>query len=485
MKRSAFIILLALFLTAFGGFLYTRGTLNEALAEGNAAETNETETETEAETDQGAGADQWEARWEMDGLYGPTEGLMAIDGNVLMTAAGVELQNMVIRGDMVLEAALGEGSIKLNNVTVAGRLILQGGGTDGGIVLTDSQVNTMVIGKGEGSADVLLEGHAAVWSVRVESAANLRENGTGVGFGHIYYNSDQPLSLWGGSKTLTVENEGGAVNLEAGSIRKVYIESKAADTVLTLADRTSVGILELFAPIDVQGKGSVDVALVKTDGSSLAKAPQSYEFAEGKSITVAGRVVNENTIKAPQPEPAPTRPQPAQPAQPSQPAKPAVSISKADNLTLDAGKTATRSFTVNPADAVLSVASNNAKVAAAGLSGNTVTVTGQAGGTAVITVTATKNGFVAAKTSFTVTVKAPPPPVAVGNVQVVEHQPMFGMASIRIWLSNTTTPDRHAVTVFGNRCNYNSAGYFELVAAMDDDLAKKTPAEIRAAVKID
>ena len=418
----------------------------------------------------------------ISGSYGPTEGLQTIQGDAAIHIDGVSLQNMLIVGDLYLSDTIGDGTVTLQNIIVTGTIFVRGGG-ENSLNLIDSQANTMVIDRKDEQVRVVATGNTSVWSVRVLSGASLEENLSqeSIGFYHVYAATEHGLDLKGNYQTLTLE-EKGKVTL-SGKLGKAYLEAKAAESTLTLDDKAIISELDLNTAISVNGKGTVELVYVLVNGSMMEKAPLAYDFGEGVSITVAGRSVNEankDTVFAENVTPA--KPKPVS----QTPGLPALTLTKPEAMTLELGKTGSRSITVNPSDAKISATSSNAKVATVTISGNTVTVTGKAGGKATITVSTSKSGYNSAKTTFTVTVNAPPAPpaaVAVKSVQKVENAPIFGSTSIRISLSNTTSPDKYTVSAFG-RTFTNRGTYFELAVGSNEDLAKKTEAEIKSATTI-
>ena len=62
------------------------------------------------------------------GNYGPTSGSETISQDVIISAAGVTLQNLTITGNLIIDEAVGDGEVSLNNVTVSGELRVRGGG---------------------------------------------------------------------------------------------------------------------------------------------------------------------------------------------------------------------------------------------------------------------------------------------------------------------------------------------------------------------
>lgn len=82
------------------------------------------------------------------GTYGPSSGTATVTGNLTVNTSGAILKNLVVTGDLVLGAGLGNGDATLNNVTVEGDTIVNGGGSNSihitgatnlGIIVIDDQ----------------------------------------------------------------------------------------------------------------------------------------------------------------------------------------------------------------------------------------------------------------------------------------------------------------------------------------------------------
>lgn len=479
MKRYMFTSLLAGCLIIAGSFSYI--TLGRAQNQPLPA-TQEAEADEKGTAEEGFAFFVGE-----EGVYGPTEGIQTIVGDAAIKAAGVQFRNLVIVGDLLIEPAEGDGAVELQNVTVTGRTVVGGEGA-GKLLLKGSKINTMLVDRPEGTAILVAQDGTTVWSVRVRSEAVLEEGPyPGGGFAHIYHDAQKELALSGNFRTLTVEQNGGAVTFSGGEIDKVYIESGAAGTVFSLGEKALIAVMDLFAPIRVTGKGAVERVLVMADGSEMEKPPREFEFGEGKTITVAGRAVDESTKNAL--AELVSRQNQTPKTQSQQPALPTVKINKVNGLNLNIGQSGTRVFTVNPGDARLSVTSNNSKVATAAADGTTVTVNAISGGKATITVSAGKDGYNRVRTSFTVTVATPaspppppPPPAPVGVKGVEKFEPTFGMTVFRVTLSNTNTPEKYTVSAFGQTFRREGSS-FEL-AVRTNELGQKTTAEVRAAIVI-
>ncbi|NLM45733.1 MAG: hypothetical protein GX200_02885 [Firmicutes bacterium] len=390
MKRYLGIIMLTLCLLFVCGIFTSSAFPGSVLAE---KENLAAQTGGQAAVEGGAPAEDVAASWDAAGTYGPTEGLYSINGNAAVAAAGVELQNTVIEGNLYVQPQVGNASLTLNNVIVAGTLYLYGGGS---ITIRDGQINHLEIDNPANATSVFTEGGAAVWSVRVKTEGQLVEKSSEdyMGFGHVYSSTQDTLTLSGHFPTVTVENLKGAVNVLSGYIGKVYMESKAAGSVLTLGEHVHVDVLDLVSAVAVKGKGTIGLAVVLADGSELEMDAAAYEFAEGKSILVGGAVVDAT-------------------------GKQTVTLAPLDDVVLNPGASTTKQLAVTPADAIVTVKSSNTDVAAAEVAGSSVTIRSLAAGRATITVTAEKAGHIAAKQSFTVTVNTPELPKVI--VQAIDN----------------------------------------------------------------
>nr|WP_286672539.1 S-layer homology domain-containing protein [Cohnella hashimotonis] len=95
------------------------------------------------------------------GVYGPAQGTQEIAGSVSISAPGVTLRNMVVRGDLAIGAEVGEGDAQLDGVTVAGTLNVAGGG-EHSVHLSDAKLGQVVVNKPGGKLRLVLEGVTVV-----------------------------------------------------------------------------------------------------------------------------------------------------------------------------------------------------------------------------------------------------------------------------------------------------------------------------------
>lgn len=326
----------------------------------------------------------WDKLWNEAGVFGPSEGLSTVTGKAAVATGHIELRNLVIDGDLYLLPSAGNAPVTLNNVTVTGELHILGGST---VTIRDGQINYVEVNNPANAVSVLAEGNAALWSVRVRTECLLEEK-TGseaYGFGHIYSTTHDTLTLSGNFPTLTVENLQGAVNFRSGQIGKVYMESQADGSVLTLGEQTEIEVLDLVSAVHVKGSGTIGRVVVLANGSVLEMEAKEYEFGENMSIIVKGGVVDAT-------------------------GKHEITLAELGNVVLEPGKSTEKTITVDPVDAHITATSANPDVATVNLTNKKLTIRALAAGRATITVTAAKEGYSTAQQSFTVTVNTPQKP---------------------------------------------------------------------------
>jgi hypothetical protein len=408
------IALLAICLVVSGGFAYT----NLGQAVGENSEETEAELETEPER-------EYAVVWDEEGVFGPTEGLQTLVGDMSVASAGVALQNMVIVGDLYLESSIGhDAAITLNNITITGEIIILGAGS---VTLNNCRANRLIVSKEERAVTVVAEGFTTIWSVRIESEAQLEERVAekGLGFGHVYCATNDSITLSGHFPSLTVEERLGSINVTAGSIGKVYIESKARNAVLSLSNDVTIEVLDLFAAINVKGEGKVELAIILVSGSKMDTAPANYMFEPGTSITVAGQLVDAEFLEA-----------------------------EAKRLAEEEARKAAE-------------AKKAAEAAAAAA--------------------AAKKQQQASKppaTSTPAPAPAPAPKVSIQGAQKLVNSPIPAMTSFRITLSNADPNKQYTVTSHGKTFRLKSGGYYEVTVESSDAFAQKTEAEIKSGATV-
>lgn len=232
----------------------------------------------------GSGTPSEETRTTYDspGVYGPSEGVSTVNGNVTVTSDDVTLKNMVIKGDLIISESVAEGEVFLQNVKVEGTTYVRGGGSNS-IHFEDSVLATVIVNKNNGAIRIVASGSTRVVEVQLESyvkieESNLDENAPG--FTNINI-----------SETVQSTNSNLQVEL-VGSFET--INSRATQVRLNLAETTSIQSLVLNAVASVLGEGRIVTAEINSNGSTLSTMPQNVVLNNGTTVRVNDQVIEES-----------------------------------------------------------------------------------------------------------------------------------------------------------------------------------------------
>ncbi|XID92279.1 S-layer homology domain-containing protein [Paenibacillaceae bacterium WGS1546] len=205
------------------------------------------------------------------GSYGPVNGIEAIDGDVVVSASGVELRNMVVKGDLTIAESVADGDVRLQGVIVEGELSIYGGG-ENSIFLSDSEVDAVIVDKADGKVRLAVSGSSSVATAAVGSGAILEEAELtgGTGFEAVRLAESIPskavVQLSGNFTDVRVDAGDIRLELKAGSIETLEIGPSVKGLVVYLAEGTVVSKAILHGEATFTGPG---VVLLKEGSGSL------------------------------------------------------------------------------------------------------------------------------------------------------------------------------------------------------------------------
>ncbi|MEG6617362.1 S-layer homology domain-containing protein [Peptococcaceae bacterium 1198_IL3148] len=208
--------------------------------------------------------------YDQAGTYGPKSGTETIEGDVTVTADGVTLQNLNIKGDLTLAEEIGEGEVTLTNVTVKGNTDVYGGG-ENSIIISNSNLGKLNVSKENGKIRIVVSGNTTVDEVVANSGAKLEEQSiTGEGFKEVVIDAQDAdkITLVGTFESVDVKSEGVTIDVPRG---------------------TTVNTITLDAAAKVTGQGKITTAKVNADGVSFQKSPTNINKAEGVSSPTVSR----------------------------------------------------------------------------------------------------------------------------------------------------------------------------------------------------
>ena len=227
--------------------------------------------------------------------YGPESGSKTIDGNVIISTAGITLQNTAINGNLLLAVGIGDGDVKLKNVSVKGNTIVKGGGSNS-ITLEDSSLPHLTISKD--GVRVVAAGNTSVQIVQLASGAALVAiETTGTGFETIMITQEIPpgatIRLEGDFSTLTMQAN---INLELnGTIDELNISQGVDDAVVYLEETSRVNTLNIDGSAQINGEGKIETANINSNNVVIEPVPATTVVAPGVTASVGGKELQEGT----------------------------------------------------------------------------------------------------------------------------------------------------------------------------------------------
>ena len=196
------------------------------------------------------------------GTYGAEKGIDTIEGNIIISAKDVTLQNTLIKGNLVLTEGLGDGNVYLKNVTVKGTTTVQGGGANS-IKAEDSNFEgELTVSKKDGNVRLVFSGNTSANKVSIESGCILEEDSlTGKGFTDITVTKSLPanaiVELVGAFENVDVAASNIVVKLLSGTVVNLNTKGSATGVTVDVASSASVTTLDLDAKTKVTGQGKI------------------------------------------------------------------------------------------------------------------------------------------------------------------------------------------------------------------------------------
>lgn len=230
------------------------------------------------------------------GVYGPASGQQQITGDMQLNSAGSTLRNMVIEGDLLLGAGIGEGDAILDHVTVKGTTTINGGGINS-IHLQDSTLNTTVINKKDGNVRVVTTGTTSVQQIILQSGGLLEEKGltTGSGFTNVVLSNQIPagstVSLKGRIDSMDISSSSVLTQLLTGSVDNLAVASGTTDNKISTTTSSSIQSLTLNGVAKVSGNGTIEKAYINVAGTTITPRVNQTTTSAGVTARIEGGMV--------------------------------------------------------------------------------------------------------------------------------------------------------------------------------------------------
>lgn len=252
-----------------------------------------------------------------------------LNGNVMVNAPGVILQDMTITGDLIIGEGVGNGEVTLDGVELLGRLVVRGGGENSIVIKNESSVGNVILSKtGDGGVRLYTEEGCRVEVVYIpDGKDDIILEGT---FNQVSVDTDAPIVLKSATVTgLTVTGENANIETQGNTdITAVVIEESAAGATLNVDGSSTVtNLVSAAEEVTIEGKGTVVQATISGDNTEVNTEGTSITTTEDvEGVTAGGEAVDPGTTTNPNAPSTPSTPStpniPDIPDEPSKPDKP-------------------------------------------------------------------------------------------------------------------------------------------------------------------
>ncbi|TVX88260.1 S-layer homology domain-containing protein [Paenibacillus agilis] len=229
------------------------------------------------------------------GTYGSATKQEVIQGNVIVNVQDVTLQNIHIKGDLILTQGVGEGDVHLNKVKVDGKTLIYGGGKNS-IHVNDSVLVNVVVDKRDGSIRLVAKGTSKIQEIVLQSPTAI-DAYSGVDVSRVRLSEQLPaqsdIRLNGYFNTVEVEAYSIKLQVPQGSIKQLNVAEKAKDTTIEASKEAEILSLVLDAAVKVVGEAVIKQATINAEGSSFDKAPEQLKVGDKVTkdvkVTIGGK----------------------------------------------------------------------------------------------------------------------------------------------------------------------------------------------------
>jgi hypothetical protein len=203
--------------------------------------------------------------YDSTGTYGPSEGSTIIGGHVTIEIGDVTLQNMVIHGDLIVDKAVGEGSVTFSGVTVKGTTYINGGGTNS-MFYVGGKSEVVRVNKENSPVRIVISGNAEISKLIAESSLILEESElTGSGIYGIISDNKTDGSMF--------------LKINGLHLQRLEIQSEGVEVITDT--NTIIELLIIDAATTITGNATIENAKINASGVLFDQKPLYQTVADG------------------------------------------------------------------------------------------------------------------------------------------------------------------------------------------------------------
>jgi len=206
--------------------------------------------------------------YDIPGTYGPSQGKEVVEGTVMVKADKVILQNLHIKGNLIIAKEVADGEVTLNNIVVEGDTFLDGGGTDSIYINGGSYKSIIVRSTPGGGIRIIAVDVNGLEVVVAESAV------------------DHEILLEGIFEKVTVEATGIKIETRGETrIGETHITETAPDVTIQLSEETTIEkVTSENTSTTIEGSGTVTEPgdnVTVNDGVTVILTPSTDDGDSG------------------------------------------------------------------------------------------------------------------------------------------------------------------------------------------------------------
>jgi len=219
------------------------------------------------------------------------------EGNVLISTSGAVLENVIVKGDLIIGDGVRDGEVILKDVAVTGRIVVRGGGANSIIITGNSYVNSIIVARMDGKVRVYTEDGTEIGEVIVDGKDDVIIEGT-IGALTILAENVKVIAEGGNIKSITVEGYNSELLVGKNSfVEKLLIN---AENISITAEKGSEvkEVIVNNSGANIAGDGKVEKVTanagnvkVTTSNTSVTAAPGTTGVTAGDRIVKPGETV--------------------------------------------------------------------------------------------------------------------------------------------------------------------------------------------------
>ncbi len=215
-------------------------------------------------------------------IYGPDSGKVILNANARITADGATLRNMIINGDLIVDADVGDGSVTLEGLHVEGTTYVYGGGADS-VTFDNCRLENMIADKED--VAIVLGGSTTVKIVKIINNTFLKVDNDGSGPGQVIVNGGVAY-LEGAFDLVTIEGTDTYVKLSLASVQNMMVKADAGGTTIRNSLGSSIYNLTLDGQCYIKGIGTIYTATVNASDCYFNAEPEDLIINKDGSAEV-------------------------------------------------------------------------------------------------------------------------------------------------------------------------------------------------------